>query len=78
MKTVNTGSGKRVRKCSKGKLHWLKHNACTGVIPRQKSHRKMNRHLNSEGQELKTGHTKLESTNRKGRVKEGIKEGEYG
>jgi hypothetical protein len=36
----------------------------------------MNRDLNNEGQEWKTGHTK--GTNRRLRVKEGSKESEYG
>jgi hypothetical protein len=50
--------GKRVRKCSGGGLHWLKHNACTGLIPMQKSQWTMNRHLNNKEQEWKTGHAK--------------------
>jgi hypothetical protein len=35
--------------CSKGEIEWLKHNAFTGKIPRQKSHWTMNKHLNKEG-----------------------------
>jgi hypothetical protein len=54
-------------------LDGLKHNACTGIIPRQKSHWPMNRHLNSKGQEWKPGYTK-----KREKVKAESKEGEYG
>jgi hypothetical protein len=39
-------------------LRWLKHNACAGIIPRQKSHWTLNRHLNNEGQVWQTNHDK--------------------
>jgi hypothetical protein len=51
----NTGWGKRVRKTSEGRLDWLKHVIFTGKRLRQNSHWTMNRHLNNEGQEHKTG-----------------------
>jgi hypothetical protein len=47
------------------------HNACAGIIPRQKFHWHLNKHLNNEGQEWKIGHG-ME------KVKEQSKEGEYG
>jgi hypothetical protein len=59
-------------------LHWFKHNACTGIISGQKSHWTINRHLNNKEQGLKTGHeVGMGYTNKKGRIKEGSKEGEY-
>jgi hypothetical protein len=56
-----------VRKPSEGGLHWLKHNAS------QKSHWTMNRHLNNEGQEWETGHTKRRVLMRKGGSKKEVK-----
>jgi hypothetical protein len=50
--------GEKLRKYSGGGLCWLKHNACTDIIPKQKSHWPTNRHLNNEGQEWKTDHAK--------------------
>jgi hypothetical protein len=59
LKTVKQHKmGKRVRKYSGRELDWLKQSACTNIILRQKSHWTMNRLLNNEGQELKTGHAK--------------------
>jgi hypothetical protein len=57
---------KRMRKWHGGELHWLKHNACTGIIPTQKSHWPMNEHLNNEGQEWKAGHSKGRALTRGG------------
>jgi hypothetical protein len=38
------------------RIDWLKHNIFIGKTARHKSHWTMNRPLNSEGQECKTGH----------------------
>jgi hypothetical protein len=56
-------------------ITWLKHKACVGLIPKWQSHWTMNTHLKwvkdkNEKQVMLRG--------RKGRVKEGSKEGEYG
>jgi hypothetical protein len=56
--TVKHRKGEKREEVQGGGLHWLKHNACTGIITRQKSHWTMNRHLNNKGQEWKTGHAK--------------------
>jgi hypothetical protein len=40
------------------RLGWLKYNADTDIKQTQKSHRTMNRHLNHERQQWKTGHAK--------------------
>jgi hypothetical protein len=45
-----------------GGLHCLKHNACTGKTPRQKSQWTVNRHLSDRGQKWKPDHAK--GTNR--------------
>jgi hypothetical protein len=50
--------GERAMKCTGGRLHWHKYKAYTGVISRVKSQCTMNRHLNNEGQEWQTDHTK--------------------
>jgi hypothetical protein len=39
-------------------LDWFKHNIFTSKKPKQNPHWTMNRHLNNEGQECKTGHVK--------------------
>jgi hypothetical protein len=56
LKIVNTGWGKRLRKCFGGLLYRVKYNTYTSIIPRQKSHWTMNRHLNKGGQKWKTSH----------------------
>jgi hypothetical protein len=43
--------GKGMRKYSGVGLHWLKHNVCKDIIPRQKSHWSTDRHLNNEEEE---------------------------
>jgi hypothetical protein len=62
-----------VRICSGGVLHWLKHNACKGVIARQKTHPSTNRHLNKKEEKWKTGPDKDKDK----WVGEGSKEGKY-
>jgi hypothetical protein len=37
--------GEKGEECSGGRLHLLKLNTCTGIIPRQKSDLTRNRHL---------------------------------
>jgi hypothetical protein len=69
MKTVSGRKGKKARKYSGRGLQELNHHVCTGITPRHKSHW----HPNDERQEWKTG----EGTNRRERVEEGSKEGEY-
>jgi hypothetical protein len=39
-------------------LDWFKHSTFAGKMLRQNPHWEMNRHLNSKGQECKTGHDK--------------------
>jgi hypothetical protein len=59
--------------CSLKYEKFLKYNACTDVIPRQKSHWTMCRHLNNEGQEWKTGHSKRRSVTGEGGWKKEVK-----
>jgi hypothetical protein len=56
--TVEHSIGGKGEEVQWRELDWLKHNACTGEIPRQKSHWTMNTHLNNGGQECKIDHTK--------------------
>jgi hypothetical protein len=59
-------------------LHWLKHNACIGKIPRQKSYWTTNRHLNNEGQECKTGFVSGRVIVGWERSMKRVQDGEYG